>query len=96
MVIARALYNTGAVLIMDEPTSKLDVRAEKEIYEIAASLRGKMTCIFVSHRLSSSFYSDEILVMDKGRILSSGTHEELLTNSDIYRTMYEKQKEHFY
>ena len=95
LVIARALYADSYVLIMDEPTSRLDVCAEKEIYDIVMSLKDKMTCIFVSHRLSSSFFSDEIIVMNGGKMEAHGTHADLMIESELYRSMYEKQAEHF-
>lgn len=90
--IARSVFPSGSVLIMDEPTSRLDVKAEKRVYEEALSAKPGDTAVFISHRLSSSFYSDEIIVMDKGKITASGSHEDLYSSCTLYREMFDEQK----
>lgn len=88
---ARALYFDPRVLILDEATSSIDTESEAVIQAaIRKILRGR-TSIIVAHRLSTIRTVDRILVVQKGRISESGTHEELLAESGIYKSLYELQ-----
>lgn len=82
IAMARALYKDAPIVIFDEPTAALDPISESEIYKrLNAIVKGR-TAIFISHRLSSCVFSDEILVMDSGEIVQSGSHEKLLADAD--------------
>ena len=78
LAIARAAYKDAEIMILDEPTSALDPYAEYEIYENFGKLAEGRTVLFVSHRLSSCRMCDRIVVMDQGKVVQWGTHEELM------------------
>ena len=78
IAIARALYKDAPFIILDEPTASLDPIAEAEIYEKFDEISGDRTAIYISHRLSSCKFCDEIAVFDEGQIVQQGRHDELL------------------
>lgn len=80
VAIARALYKNAPFLILDEPTAALDPLAEAEIYSKLNEIVGDKTAIYISHRLSSCVFCDEIAVFHNGTVIQQGTHEELLKN----------------
>ena len=80
LAIARALYKDAPVVILDEPTAALDPVAEAEIYEKFNDIAGDKTAIYISHRLSSCKFCDDIAVFDGGKMIQFGTHEELLAD----------------
>ena len=89
--IARALYKDGEVVILDEPTASLDPLSEYEIYRRMDSLVEKKTSIYITHRLSSTRFSDRIVVLEKGRVEEEGSHEELLRRGGLYSRMFHLQ-----
>lgn len=91
IALARSLYQGGRFVIMDEPTAALDPRSEEDIFKQMLNLSTDKTCLFISHRLSSTRYADRILVMDKGRIVEDGNHHELISQQGIYCEMYKVQ-----
>ncbi|MFM1534825.1 ABC transporter ATP-binding protein, partial [Helcococcus ovis] len=91
IAIARALYQDAAFIILDEPTAALDPLAEQEIYEKLGSIVQDRTAIFISHRLSSCKFSDNILVFDKGSIVEEGNHNELVIKSGKYKDLWDAQ-----
>lgn len=93
--IARAYYHSGEILILDEPTAALDPISEYKIYQNIAKYRKNQTTIFISHRLTSTLFSDTILVMDNGCLVQTGTHEQLMGEQGLYADMFEKQA-HYY
>lgn len=96
LMIARALYKKDtSVMIMDEPTSALDALAEEKIYQEFDEYMGHKTGIFISHRLASTKFCDEILFLDGGIISAKGSHDELLDKSDQYKNMYETQGKYY-
>ena len=89
--IARTLLRKPNILLLDEVTSALDPATEGHINQTIEQLKGKTTIIFVTHRLSSIVHADFIFVFSEGRIVESGSHEELLDLRGIYFEMWEKQ-----
>ena len=81
IAIARALYKDAPFIILDEPTAALDPIAEAEIYSKFDEIAGDKTAIYISHRLSSCKFCDEIAVFDKGSVIERGTHAELVSNT---------------
>jgi ATP-binding cassette subfamily B protein len=96
LAIARALYNNGDIILLDEPTAALDPLAENAIYEKYSAITKGKTTLFISHRLASTKIADKILVLSKGRIEESGTHEELMRLGRLYNTMFLKQKSWYF
>ena len=95
LAIARACAAKTNFIIFDEPTASLDPSAEKEMYQnlqkiIGTSNRGR-GCIFISHRLASAKMADIIFVLDEGRIIEKGSHDELIKNGGLYSKMYKEQ-----
>ena len=84
LAIARALISNPSVLLLDEATSALDAESEHHIRLSIDGLKGQMTIVVIAHRLSTVRQADRILVLDEGRLLSSGSHEELMASSDLY------------
>lgn len=93
--LARAIYKEGPFVILDEPTAALDPVSESEIYNKFNEMVGTRTAIYTSHRLSSCRFCDDILVLDKGRLIERGTHEELLENEGVYFSMWQAQSEYY-
>lgn len=85
--IARALYREPAILVFDEATSSLDTIAERELTAEIAQLRGGITKIIVTHRLSTIVDCDQIHVLSRGAVVDSGTHRELLARCELYRQL---------
>ena len=92
LTIARALVGNPEILILDDAASALDLATDKALREALKTLKN-MTVFIVSQRTSSIMHADLILVLDDGEVVGMGTHEELLTSSDIYREIYSSQFE---
>ena len=92
LCIARAIIRRPQILILDDALSSVDTNTEKEIIRNLESYSKDITTIVISHRISSFIKADNIFVLDKGRIESSGTHRELIKKSDIYKSIYKIQK----
>ncbi len=91
LAIARALLQKPQLLILDEATSNLDTITENGIKNTIFQSKQLLTCIIIAHRLTTVKNCDLIYVMDKGRIVESGTHNELMQRNSIYRSMWESQ-----
>ncbi len=89
--IARAIFRNPQILILDEATSSLDTASEMVIQNALENLMKDRTTLVIAHRLSTIRKADRIIVMDKGKIVESGAHEELLKNGGIYQNLYEIQ-----
>ena len=88
--LARMFYQNADVFVLDEPTSALDVKTEKSIQNIVDKISDK-TIVVVTHRLSFVENFDRIFVVDNGRIVEEGTHQQLLNQQGVYASMYRKQ-----
>ncbi len=96
IAIARALYKDAPFIIMDEPTAALDPVAEYEIYTKLNEIICDKTAIFISHRLSSCRFCDEIAVFDDGTVVQKGTHEALLSEeSGMYKALWFAQAQYY-
>ena len=93
--MARAFLGDKKVLILDEPTSQLDPIAESKLYQDFAKLADGKTSLFITHRLGSTAICDSILVIAGGKIVQSGSHEELVAADGLYASMFNAQK-HWY
>ena len=91
MAISRALYKDTPIIILDEPTAALDPKAEYDIYQNFNLLTENKLSFYISHRLSSSRFSDFIIVFENGKIVEQGTHEELIKENKKYAEMYSMQ-----
>ena len=89
--IARAMLKKSPIILLDEATSSLDSETEEKIQNAINILTKNRTTIVIAHRLSTILNSDKIFVVDSGKIIVSGKHEELLKISDQYKSFYEKQ-----
>ena len=89
--IARAILKKTPIILLDEATSSLDPDTENKIQKGLSFLTKNKTTLVIAHRLSTILNSAKIFVVDKGQLISEGTHEELLENSPIYKNFYEKQ-----
>ncbi|MGV3599160.1 MAG: ABC transporter ATP-binding protein [Bacteroidota bacterium] len=92
IAIARAVLKNPDILILDEATSALDTTSEKLVQEALNNLMKNRTSIVIAHRLSTIQTADKIVVIQKGRIVQTGTHNELLNREGLYRELYELQK----
>jgi ATP-binding cassette subfamily B protein len=88
LAVARAFARDACVLILDEPTASLDARAEHAIFSRFRELLKGRTTILISHRFSTVSMADRILVLDQGRLIEQGTHQELMTLNGHYATLY--------
>tara|TARA_B100000902_G_scaffold360756_1_gene377696 strand:+ start:641 stop:2383 length:1743 start_codon:yes stop_codon:yes gene_type:complete len=89
--IARAILKKSPIILLDEATSSLDAETENKIQKAISFLTKGRTTIVIAHRLSTILNSDKICVIDDGKVVQTGTHDELLNTSEIYKNFYEKQ-----
>lgn len=95
LLFARALYKEAPLMILDEPTAALDPIAENEMYlKFDEAAQGR-TCLYISHRLSSTRFCDRILLMEQGQVMEEGTHEELMARGGRYRELFEMQSRYY-
>lgn len=96
IAIARTLYKDAPFIVLDEPTAALDPIAEAEIYEKFNEIVGDKTAVYISHRLSSCRFCDEILVFDQGAVVQKGTHEALVSDSSgLYQKLWNAQAQYY-
>lgn len=96
LAIARALYKGAPFVILDEPTAALDPMAEMEIYQKFDQITGDKTAVYISHRLSSCRFCDEIAVFDQGRLVQQGSHDTLLAEeSGKYAELWNAQAQYY-
>ena len=89
--IARAMLKKSQIILLDEATSSLDAETENKIQDAINFLTKDRTTIVIAHRLSTILNSDKIYVIDSGKVVGEGTHDQLLANSSLYKNFYEKQ-----
>jgi ATP-binding cassette subfamily B protein len=93
VALARAFIRDAGILILDEPTSSLDARAEYEVFTHFRTLTGGKTAIFISHRFSTVRRADRIFVLENGRIIENGSHEQLMDLNGHYAELFNLQAE---
>ncbi|MGI9054883.1 MAG: ABC transporter ATP-binding protein [Pyrinomonadaceae bacterium] len=91
IAIARAVLVNAPLLILDEATSALDAESERLVQKALENLMQNRTSVVIAHRLSTVRKADKIVVMEKGEIIETGTHQELLNNKGVYKRLYELQ-----
>ena len=91
IAIARAVLRNETILILDEATSQLDMESEKLVQDALEKLMKGRTVFVIAHRLSTVKFATKIIVLDKGRIIETGTHEELLRKNGLYKRLYDLQ-----
>ncbi|WP_203634049.1 ABC transporter ATP-binding protein [Lacticaseibacillus suibinensis] len=92
LLLARALYRDAPIQVLDEPTAALDALAEKNMYERYASAAENRTSIFISHRLASTQFVDRVVFLENGKILQTGSHDQLMASCPEYASMYHQQE----
>ena len=92
VTIARAVLKNPPILILDEATSSLDSESERIVQDAINNLMKNRTCIVIAHRLSTVQHADEIIVMEKGKIMERGTHTVLLSKGGIYKRLVDMQQ----
>ncbi len=96
VAIARGLYKDSPIILLDEPTSALDPVSELNVYKSIEKLVNDKTSVFISHRMSSTRFCDEIIVLDKGKIVQRGTHVSLMKEAKgIYYQMFSAQAKYY-
>jgi ATP-binding cassette subfamily B protein len=95
VAIARAFLRETQIIVLDEPTASLDARSEAEVFEHFHELAHGRSAILISHRLSTVRMADRIFVLDRGRIVESGPHDELISKGGTYAQLFELQARHY-
>ena len=90
--LARAFLKNAPILVLDEATASLDMKSEEQIQKEIEKLASGRTTFIIAHRFSTIRMADRILVLEKGRVVADGTHEELMASSPLYRELYNKQQ----
>lgn len=95
MALARALYKGAPVVVLDEPTAALDALAEKQLYERFDTMIGGRSAVYISHRLASTRFCDNIAMFADGRMVEYGTHDELMAKNGEYAGMFDVQAQYY-
>ncbi len=95
LLLARALYKDAPVLVLDEPTAALDPVAESEVYNNYNKYSKGKTALFISHRLASTKFSDRIIMLENGKIIEEGSHNELMGLNGKYAEMFHVQSNYY-
>jgi ABC-type multidrug transport system fused ATPase/permease subunit len=95
LAIVRALYKNSPIIILDEPTAALDALAEDRMYRQFDEMIKGRTAIYISHRLASTRFCDNIAIFESGLIVGMGTHDELMEENETYKQMFEMQAQYY-
>ncbi|NLZ46254.1 MAG: ABC transporter ATP-binding protein, partial [Clostridiales bacterium] len=95
LTLARAIYKNASFVILDEPTAALDPISEHDIYTKFNTIVGTRTAIYISHRLSSCRFCDEITVLDDGKVVQKGNHNQLVSTNGLYKKLWVAQAEYY-
>jgi ATP-binding cassette subfamily C protein len=95
IALARAIYKGGSIIILDEPTSHLDALAEKRIYDNYLEIAGNKMSVFISHRLASTKFCDNIIMLEDGEIAETGSHDFLIEQNGKYAEMFNIQSVYY-
>jgi ATP-binding cassette subfamily B protein len=93
VAIARTILKSPPILMLDEATSALDSHTEKEIQDALDKVARNRTTLVIAHRLSTIVHADNIIVLDKGRLVEQGTHAELMTRNGLYASLWNRQRQ---
>ena len=92
VTIARAVLKNPPILILDEATSSLDTESERIVQDAINTLMKNRTCVVIAHRLSTVQHADEIIVLEKGKVMERGTHNELIAKNGLYKKLVDMQQ----
>ena len=95
LLLARAMYKSAPIMLLDEPTAALDPIAESTLYGNYNQISSQKTTVFVSHRLASTNFCDRIILIENGRICEEGSHNELLKQNGKYSMLFEMQAKYY-
>ena len=96
IAIARALYRDTPIVVLDEPTAALDPIAEAEVFEELGKIASHKTAVFISHRLSSCKFCDQIIVLDQGKVVQQGSHDTLIQDQEgLYYQLWMSQAKYY-
>ncbi len=95
LMLARALYKDAPFIILDEPTAALDPIAESDIYQKYNEMTNEKSSVYISHRLASTRFCDRIILIDNGKIMEEGTHQQLLNLNGKYTKLYKTQSKYY-
>lgn len=96
VAIARAFYKIAALLILDEPSASLDPISESKLFDHFVSICHNKSAIFVTHRLTSVKMADRILLLNQGRVVALGSHEQLMNSEPMYNKMFSVQASRYF
>ena len=95
LMLARALYKNGPIVVLDEPTAALDPIAESQLYQKYHELTQNSTSVYISHRLASTRFCDRVLLVEDGGIAEEGTHDTLLERGGRYAYLFDIQRKYY-